>query len=137
MYHMWRHEHRFMKTHSDLNAANYLDTLVSNSFLPAITLPTRVTKTSSTLIDHIFKRISQTEFFGGTIEYDISDHNLNFILLKTVYSKPPKCNVTFRNTCNNNLNNFKNALQKEKWNFIDECHEANIAYNNLLISIQI
>ena len=100
-----------LKTHSDPNAANYLDTLVSNCYLPAIiTLPTRVTKTSSTLIDHIFKRISQTEFLGGTIEYDISDHYLNFILLKTVYSKPPKCNITFRNTCDNNLNNFKNAL---------------------------
>ena len=30
-----------LKTHSDPNAANYLDTLVSNSYLPAITLPTR------------------------------------------------------------------------------------------------
>ena len=48
-----------------------------------------------------------------------------------MYSKPPKC-ITFRNTCDNNLNNFKNALQKEKWNFIDECYEPNIAYNKFI-----
>ena len=49
-----------LKTHSDPNASNYLDKLVNNSYLPAITLPTRVTKTTCTLIDHIFKRISCT-----------------------------------------------------------------------------
>ena len=51
-----------------------------------------------------------------------------------MYSNPPKSKVTFRNTCDNNLNNFKNALRKEKWNFNDECLEPNIAYNKFIDS---
>ena len=34
----------------------YLDTLCSNSFLPHITLPTRLSKSTKTLIDNIFTK---------------------------------------------------------------------------------
>ena len=37
-----------------IKTGQFVDIMFSNSFLPVITRPTRVTATSATLIDHIF-----------------------------------------------------------------------------------
>ena len=38
----------------DKNISNFLDTMLSHSFLPFITTPTRITRNTKTLIDNIF-----------------------------------------------------------------------------------
>ena len=52
-----------LKHESQASVASYLDTctFISNSYIPEITLPTHISKTSTTLIDHIFKKISTCE----------------------------------------------------------------------------
>ena len=52
----------------------YLDTLLTNNFMPHITLPSRITNTSSTLIDHIHSNSKQGSFISGIIYSCISDH---------------------------------------------------------------
>ena len=63
----------------------FLDTITSNSFLPCIHLPTRITKSTSTLIDNIFlyqtKIMDKQSILSGNIYSDISDHLPNVVHL--------------------------------------------------------
>ena len=48
--------------------------IYSNSFVPYITLPTRITPTSKTLIDNIFFNNINKAITSGNLITDISDH---------------------------------------------------------------
>ena len=81
-----------LKIHHKASAKEFLDILMANSFLPKITMPTRLTENSGTLIDNCF--IKLTDDFSKTtagILYDnISDHQPYFVTLdyfKTLQNK--------------------------------------------------
>ena len=69
-----------------------LNILSSNVAFPLITKPTRITSTSSTLLDHIITNITQNTLLPGILRSDLSDHfpTFCFILLD---SKPFKITV--------------------------------------------
>lgn len=60
------------------SSCDYINMLASNGFYPLITLPTRVTVTSSTVIDHIITNDHKHQIFPGIIKADISDHYFIF-----------------------------------------------------------
>lgn len=64
--------------------SDYLDMCLCNGYKPAITLPTRVTYSSATLIDHIFVRNTLCGYTAGTITTDITDHFVNFVFIPCV-----------------------------------------------------
>ena len=53
-------------------AWHYLETLLEFGLFPVITKPTRVTRTSQTLIDHIFTNITARTVTSGIYQYDIN-----------------------------------------------------------------
>ena len=63
---------------------NYLNNFLEKSFIPCITLPTRITDYSATLIDHIFlkcpRKLLQNKCSSGNLIFDVSDHLPNFML---------------------------------------------------------
>ena len=69
------------------NINEFLATNLENNFTPCITLPTRITEKSATLIDHIYIRLPmqkmQTKVDSGNLFCSITDHLMNFILLET------------------------------------------------------
>ena len=66
---------------------NFMDTLSSNSFLPHILLPTRISKTS-TLIDNIFSNsTSFDEIESCNITSTFSGHLPQFIFFLNFFSK--------------------------------------------------
>lgn len=66
---------------------HFLNTLISHSFLPLITLPSRITQTSATLIDNIFSN-RQTNFFeSGLIYSSISARSFTSVLFRHLNSK--------------------------------------------------
>jgi len=65
---------------SSPSSNRFLDLLISTGFLPSITLPTRITQNSATLIDNIFTNQTNREHFAKIIIDDFSDH------LPTLYS---------------------------------------------------
>ena len=74
--------------HNSHNATfNFLNTLLSHSLLPLITLTTGITQTSATLLDHIFSNLdpesknveSSTQIYL-TI-YCLNVHNMKIILV--------------------------------------------------------
>ena len=64
----------------------FLTTNLENNFTPCITLPTRFTIHSATLIDQIYLKLPirklQSKIHSGNLYCSISDHLMNFILLE-------------------------------------------------------
>ena len=75
------------KNHGD--TMQYLDTLFSYQHLPLITLPTRITPTSATVIDSITTTHKADFYDAGIIEASLSDHLPVFYLKDAKFSNPP------------------------------------------------
>ena len=73
---------------------NYLDLLINNGLIPYISLPTRFSRRSATLIDHIFGKLNNPgqKTLSGIVLSEISDHLPCFIILKNkhCHTAPPK-----------------------------------------------
>ena len=61
---------------------NFVDTLESSFLLPSISLPTRVTATSSTLIDNIFFSLSKYKVSSRNLLIGISDHLPQYLIFE-------------------------------------------------------
>ena len=78
--------------HERTHPGEYLTTNLENNFTPCITLPTRFTANSATLIDQIFirlpKRNLQSKIISGNLYCSISDHLMNFVQIDLKAKKP-------------------------------------------------
>ncbi len=86
-----------LNTESDEKISNYYDILTSHLFVPHITLPTRITSTSKTLIDNIFS--NDPDFangVSGNFTFSISDHLPQFLLMPDELKGPPKKHNIYR-----------------------------------------
>ena len=64
-----------MKYNMNNNIKDFLDGFISAGFLPTISIPTRITHNSSTLIDNIYlKGFQYFTHSSAVLNYDISDH---------------------------------------------------------------
>ena len=70
---------------------DYLNGLIVNNFIPVITVPTRITAKTASLIDHIYYNNGYREdemiITGGNIYLDITDHLPNFIFISNAEEK--------------------------------------------------
>ena len=65
-------------------SSDYLDIIHQYNFTNLITIPTRVTATSQTCIDHILVNFLPNDITSGTITKDTSDHFPVFVFLDSV-----------------------------------------------------
>ena len=65
-----------LKLKDSLHINNFFETIIANGYLPKITLPTRLTSHSSTLIDNCYVKLSSnfSKTTAGILNYNISDH---------------------------------------------------------------
>ena len=93
---------------SDSNALikDFFDTLTTNLFVPHITLPTRITNRSQTLIDNIFSNNPEfDQCTGGNFTFSISDHLAQFLIIPSSDKKIPRVhNIKIRDTKNYSQN---------------------------------
>lgn len=94
---------------------DFLNTLISHSFLPLITMPTRITQTSATLIDNIFSNRQTNSFESGLIYSSISDHLPVFYLGVEIQNANVKIDVKKRNMSKTNIDLFKQKLLQNDW----------------------
>ena len=85
--------HINLLNYDDKNAANFLDTMFSYSYLPFINTPTRVTGHSKTLIDNIFYNKPMLNLTAGNISSVISGHLIQFLI------EPSSTNAKLEQTC--------------------------------------
>ena len=101
---------------------DYFDMLITNHFIPTITLPTRLSARSASLLDNFIcnSTLSSSPKPSGIIISDLSDHFPYFLLLDTqVVSKPPPKSITIQKFDSHSVQSFKATVAS-----------ANI-YNNL------
>ena len=63
----------------------FLDSLASNSFIPLILQPTRITSHSNTLIDDIFSSVIDPDTILGNLTATISDHLPQFAIIPNMF----------------------------------------------------
>ena len=63
----------------------FLDSLASNSFIPLILQPTRITSHSNTLIDNIFSNVIDPDIISGNLTATISDHLPQFAITPNIF----------------------------------------------------
>ena len=108
---------------------NFINSLNSQSFIPVISKPTRVTDTTATLIDNIFIS-NPINFTSGIIVADISDHFPIFIGIKNVFSNnntDQDIRIEYRDINENTLHNFYQYLSSYDFSNVinyDDCSTA-------------
>lgn len=121
------------------HTSDYLTTLLGYNFIPKITLPTRITDLSTTLIDHIFLRmprqLSNKYNLAGNLYCDISDHLPNFLIIesdKIVSNNRPMTRIFSEK----NILKFKQKLREVNWDNILNNRNPNEMYEKLIETIQ-
>ena len=124
--------------------SNFFDLMLTNSFWPTITFPTRFTENTCTLIDNLYYKSNSNNALisSGILVTDISDHLPCFSTfdVSPYYKKDHKTTI-FKRLCDeNNLIKLHNEiLSSNIYNLLDKSttHNPNINYNileNVIIS---
>jgi len=102
-----------LKLKDSIHINNFFEMMTSCGFLPKITLPTRITSHSRTLIDNCYIKLSSHFSYttAGILNYNISDHQPYFVTLDylSVFEESNSYMKIFTNTAAAKQN-FKNEL---------------------------
>ena len=100
----------FLGGHFNINSLDYSQNTIvhdffnlafQNSIFPVKNRPTRVTKNSATIIDHILTNtIIDSPLQSGIVKTDISDHFAVFCLLKTNFEQSNIKNIIIKREMN-------------------------------------
>ena len=77
-----------LKFNDHTRTGKYLDNIFSHGFLPAISRPTRVCRSSATLIDHIYINNKRDQCKSGIVINDVADHYGIFYCVKQKHNVP-------------------------------------------------
>ena len=117
----------------DKHAASqeFIDIMYSNSFFPCITKPTRVSKTSSTLIDNIFSNdySEATTSVSGILYTDVSDHFPVYYIDFSASVNVNESIYTKRIFSTANMERFASAMQNKNWGHVTNESDAQRAYS--------
>jgi len=133
-----------LKANSDSKVDRFLNNMLSFGFLPTITIPTRITEKTATLLDNIFINCAVADYFTRAIYDDISDHLPILLDIKFGYTKSKNNDISHKNRYIMNEKNylkFENSLVNENWSFLDKYQinkfSPNEAYNIFLDKFKI
>ena len=103
----------------------------ANYCFPLINKPTRLTSTSSSLIDNIYSTMPALAngCDSGILEISISDHYGIFTVDKNTTILEEKTETKKRSFCNKNIVKFCQALRRESWDSVYSCDDAQVAYS--------
>ena len=108
----------------------YLHELESLNLLPMVFLPTRVTDSTSTIIDHIFtNQWPNLNTKAGIITIGLADHLANFILLNDSTPDPKNDRPMIRIFSNKNIRKFQGKLANTNWDAVYSSTEADRSFN--------
>ena len=122
-----------LQNETNNNIKNYSDMLFSMGCLPLVKFPTRISNTSSTLIDHIYTNNILHKNTTHILINDLSDHLPVLTLLHTVKNTPKNvCTIHIRDTKNFNSEKFLNDLKEALRNLSCEEGSINNHFNNFI-----
>ena len=120
------------KCHNQNTSQEFLDTMLSATFLPLITKPTRVTNHTATLIDNIFCNVNPLPE-SGIVLSDLSDHYPIFSLFsRNPITTENNLQESFRRITPNNLANLKSDLSTVDWTEVYNAENTNLSFNKFM-----
>ena len=104
-----------------------LDSLASNSFIPLILQPTRITSHSNTLIDNIFSNVIDPDIISGNFTVTISGHLPQFSIIPNMFGNISgnKCNIYERDWSKFDRENFILDYFSVEWKDLLKIDELN------------
>ena len=107
---------------------NFLDSLASNSFIPLILQPTRITSHSNTLIGNIFSNVIGPDIISGNLTATISDHLPQFSIIPNMFGNIPsnKSNIYERDWSKFDRENFILDYFSIDWEDLLNIDELNV-----------
>ena len=124
----------YFKIESQKNTRDLFNHFLSSGIQPTITIPTRVTHATATLIDNIYVKFKQKQdtIKSGTLLYEISDH-LPIFMFYSKEIKPKGAPLTFKSRSLNasKMNIIANSLENIDWNNLYEM-DVDSAYNHFM-----
>ena len=123
-----------LKYDNNSDSSNFLDNMYTNSLIPYITAPSRITTRSKTLIDNIFSNIIEEDITSGNLTTTISDHFAQFYLTKKRTKQNSHKKVYKHNFKNFNKDAFERDLRNINWDEILETKDKNVnkSFENFL-----
>ena len=120
-----------LKSDNDQEIQLFLSQQVSSAMLPLITVPTRITSSSCTIIDNYFSNNFSYTHSSFVLVSDISDHYPILISLDRKEVKKVKENFVRRSFSTKNLNQFINNCQQVDWKSILQINDAQQAVTTI------
>ena len=103
-----------LKSGSNIIVNTFIDTLQSFCLLPSISLPTRVTESTKTLIDNIFFTPNKYRVSSGNLLAGLSDHLPQFLIFDHNI-KNAKTKISFRDWKNFDEEKFLSDFSNINW----------------------
>ena len=119
-----------MKSPFDTNISDFIDNIYARGFIPEITIPTRVTAQTATLIDHIYSNKFSENLTSGVIVTDVSDHYAIFFIDNTRHPQP-ETEQFHRSYSDRNITCFIDTLNRMDFTNITNETDCQKAYNIL------
>ena len=131
------HNLDFLKHASHKRTQDFIELNLDSNLLPCITIPTRITKSSATLIDHIIvSQCLMTNSESRILLDDISDHLPSIVKFKEMLQKDKTSKIiTSRNLNDKNLLKINNTLLNTNWSTIitENVDESFDSFHDLLL----
>ena len=120
-----------LKIDSDKDIMDFYNSLTSNLFVPHITLPTRITSHSQTLIGNIFSNDPDfAQGIFGNFTFSISDHLAQFLIMPMPDNRPPKKhNIQMRDLKNLDKEILVAEVINIKWNEVISTDKADTQHS--------
>ena len=118
------------EVHSKTN--EYLDGIFEHGFLPVISKPTRICKSSATLIDHIYINDVTSVCKSGIIITDLADHFGTFYISKGKSTHLEARANKIRSFSRNNIDKFKSLLELIDYTHVMQIDCPNLAYSEFI-----
>jgi hypothetical protein len=98
------------------STTNFLDLLLSFQLSQTINSPTRITKSTSTLIDNIFTNLKSSQYTSKTFESGLSDHLALQITIPIIVTKTEPDSFVYKRTFSEtSYEQFYHYLSMEQW----------------------
>ena len=111
----------YINTNVHANSLQLLNTFITAGFIPTITKPTRITHTTSTLIDNIYIRSNNHHnLTSGIINTHISDHLPIFMMIgEQIKYLSKSTTIKYRTIKENVVTEMIQQLNTINWNDMD------------------
>ena len=115
-------------THNLTN--DYINSLISKSFIPIITLPTRVKHQSATLIDHIWRNKIDNNYESGILINSLSDHFPVVYIEKNKQKLGNPTEIYRRKFNNTSTKAFCETMKSSTWENVIHEKCPKLSFNN-------